>query len=158
ALSGYGHFATSDGGPFGIGIVMPAGLLNFIEVLQFDQGVYDVWYDILNTGFRMTPTAGTDYPCGGKLFPSLPGRERFYTKINGKFDYDTWIEGIRRGRTFVTNGPMLDFQVNGKGVGEEVLLKKGALVSVRGRVRFEPSRDAIDRLEVIQNGDIQRSF
>ena len=39
------------------------------------------WYEILNTGFRITPTAGTDYPCVGA---SIPGRERFYTKVEGQ--------------------------------------------------------------------------
>jgi hypothetical protein len=126
--------------------------------LQFDLGLYDAWYDVLNLGIRMTPTAGTDYPCGTWLFPRLPGRDRFYTKVDGPLTYEAWLEGVRLGRTFVSNGPILEFQVNGKGMGEEVVLKKPGTVTVAGRVRFDPKRDAVDRLEVILNGTLLRSF
>ena len=76
SLSGYAHFETTTMAPpsFGLAIDLPHGLLSFLEVLQFNRGVYEAWYEILNTGFRITPTAGTDYPCVGA---SIPGRERF---------------------------------------------------------------------------------
>jgi hypothetical protein len=73
ALSGYGHFGEWGGAEYGLAVGLPSGLLNFIEVLQFDVANYRVWYNVLNTGFRMTPTAGTDYPCAEI---NLPGRER----------------------------------------------------------------------------------
>ena len=158
AASGFGHFAASDGGVFGAGVVVPTGLLDFVEIMQFDQGFYDVWYDMLNLGFRTASTAGTDYPCSPNVFPTLPGRERFYTRIDGQFDFDAWIDGIHRGRTFATNGPMLEFHVNGKEIGDEITLKKGSVVFVEGRVRFDSNRDAINRLEVILNGEAIRSF
>ena len=117
ALSGYAHYGNDIvGGPYGLGIDLPHGLVSFLEVLQFNRGIYDVWYEILNTAFRMTPTAGTDYPCGRV---TIPGRERFYTKVEGPFTYKNWLEGVRRSHTFVTNGPILEFQVNGKGMGKK---------------------------------------
>ncbi len=154
ALSGYAHFGLKGGAPFGLAIDLPDGLLSFLEVLQFNDAVYDVWYDILNTGFRLAPIAGTDYPC----LKTLPGRDRFYTQVQGPLTYEAWLEGVRRGRTFVTNGPVLEFRVNSKGMGEEVALKKSASVLVEGRVRFDPTRDAVERLEVIENGELLRSF
>ena len=114
ALSGYAHYgatALNLQPAFGLAIDLPHGLLSFLEVLQFNRGAYEAWYEILNTGFRITPTAGTDYPCAGA---SIPGRERFYTKVEGPFTYENWLEGVRRGRTFVTNGPILEFRVDGK--------------------------------------------
>ena len=155
ALSGYAHYGTWAGTQYGLGIDLPTGLLSFLEVLQFNRGVYDVWYEILNTGFRMTPTAGTDYPCAGA---TIPGRERFYTKVEGPFTYENWLEGVRKGRTFVTNGPILEFRVHGKEMGEEVVLSKPASVVAEGRVRFDPTWDDLERLEVIENGQVIRSF
>ena len=156
ALSGYAHYGTDFlGGHYGLSIDLPHGLLSFLEVLQFNRAIYNSWYDILNTGFRLTPTAGTDYPCGGA---SIPGRERFYTKVEGPFTYENWLEGVRRGRTFVTNGPILEFRVNGKEMGEEVVLNKPGSVPVEGRVRFDPTWDDVERLEVIENGQMLRSF
>jgi hypothetical protein len=155
ALSGYAHFGTLAGAQYGLGIDLPHGLLSFLEVLQFNRAIYDAWYDILNTGFRLTPTAGTDYPCGDA---SIPGRERFFAKVEGPFTYKSWLEGVRRGRTFVTNGPILEFRVNGKGMGEELVLKKTGPVLVEGRVRFDPTRDDIERVEIIENGQLLCSF
>ena len=154
ALSGYAHWGTGSGARTGLAIDLPSGLLNFLEVLEAHDANYDVWYDILNTGFRMTPTAGTDY---GSV-PSLPGRERFYTNVNGPLTYKSWLAAIRSGRTFVTNGPVLDFRVRGKGMGEEIVLEEAGSVLVEARLSFDPARDDIKRLEVIQNGEILRSF
>jgi len=154
ALKGYAHFGKISGAEYGLAIDLHAHLLNFLEVLQFEHGVYDVWYDILNLGFRMTPTAGTDYPC----IASIPGRERFYTKVDGPLTYDAWLGGVRAGKTFVTNGPILEFRINGKGMGDEVLLKKPGPVVVEGRVRFDPRRDIVDRLELIVDGEVVKSF
>jgi hypothetical protein len=155
ALKGYAHFGKLGGADYGMSIDLPGHLLNFIEVLQFEHGIYDVWYDTLNMGFRMTPTAGTDYPCGDN---GIPGRERFYTQTTGPLTYDSWLEGVRQGRTFVTNGPMLDFHINGKGIGDEVLLKKPGTALLEGRVRFDVNRDDVNRLDVIVNGEPVKSF
>jgi hypothetical protein len=154
ALKGYGHFGMSEGAQYGLPIDLPGQRLNFLEVLQFDHGVYDVWYDILNFGFRMTPTAGTDYPCAD----ATPGRERFYTKVEPPLSFEAWLEGVRKGRTFVTNGPILDFRINGKEIGDEVTLKKPGSVHLEGHARFDPKRDVVDRLEVIVNGEPVASF
>jgi len=154
ALSGYAHWGTGSGALTGLAIDLHSGLLNFLEVLEAHDANYEVWYDILNTGFRLTPTAGTDY---GSV-PCLPGRERFYTNVKGPFTYKSWLEGIRSGRTFVTNGPVLDFRVQGKGMGEEVVLEEPGSVLVEARLRFDPERDDVKRLEVIRNGDVLRSF
>ena len=154
ALAGYAHWGTGSEAQAGLAIDLPDKLLSFLEVLEAHDANYDVWYDILNTGFRMTPTAGTDY---GSV-PSLPGRERFYTKVEGPFGYEAWLDGIRQGKTFVTNGPVLEFRVQSQGMGAEVLLKKPTSVLVEASVRFDPSRDDVKRLEVIQNGDLLRSF
>lgn len=154
ALKGYAHFGKTSGAEYGLAIDLHGHLLNFLEVLQFEHGVYDVWYDILNLGFRMTPTAGTDYPC----LAGIPGRERFYTKVESPLTYDAWLGGVRAGKTFVTNGPILEFQINGKEMGDEVFLKKPGPVVVEGRARFDPRRDILDRIEIIVNGETVKSF
>ena len=154
ALTGYAHWGTGSEAQAGLAIDLPDRLLSFLEVLEAHDANYDVWYDILNTGFRLTPTAGTDY---GSV-PSLPGRERFYTEVKGPLSYEAWLDGIRQGKTFVTNGPVLEFRVQSQGIGSEVVLKKPMSVLVDARVRFDPARDDVKRLEVIQNGDLLRSF
>jgi hypothetical protein len=153
ALAGYAHWGTGSEAQHGLAVDLPTGMLDFLEVLECWDANYEIWYQILNAGFRMTPTAGTDY---GTL-PNLPGRERFYTKIDGVLSVASWLDGIRRGATFVTNGPILELEVNGRGMGEEVVLKKPGPVRVRAKVRFDPERDDVFRLEIVQNGELIKS-
>lgn len=155
ALSGYAHGWKHKDRQGGLAIDLPTGLLDFHEVIQSRPGNdYRVWYDALNLGFRIAATAGTDYP----YFALLPGRNRFYTRVEGRLTYQNWLDGIRRGRTFVTNGPMLEFTVDGKDIGGEVLMKTPGSVTLQGQASFDPKRDNVRTLEVIENGSVLRTF
>ena len=153
-LSGYAHWGTGSEAQTGLALDLPTGLLDFLEVLECWDANYDVWYEILNSGIRMTPTGGTDY---GTL-PNLPGRERFYTEVKGPLTVKSWLDGLRRGATFVTNGPMLEFQIDDKGMGEEVVLPRPGTVRLQARMRFDPERDDMFRIEVVRNGIVWKSF
>jgi hypothetical protein len=159
AINGYAHAVWPNGSLIaphdGIAVVAPHNLLHFVEVLQFNRAGYEIWYDLLGFGFRITPTAGTDYPCGGQ---ALPGHERFYTKVEGPLTYAKWLQGVRAGRTFVTTGPMLEFRVNGQDIGSEIVLDKEADVKIAGKVTFDPERDDLAFLELLQNGTVIDRF
>lgn len=154
ALSGYCHYGIMLGGQNGLAIDLLDELLTFIEVMQFNRANYSLWYEALNLGVRLAPVAGTDYPCG----PVLPGRERFFTQVDGPLTHARWLDGIRRGRTFVSNGPMLRFSVNGKGLSQEVSLPEAGRVRLEGSVRFDPGRDQVERLELVENGEVRRTW
>ena len=153
-LSGYAHMGIPAGAQNGLSIDLPLNLISFLEVLQFNGADFNVWYSILNTGFKMSPTAGSDYPFGGAPI----GRERFYTRVEGTLTYRKWLDGIEQGRTFVSNGPLLEFTVNGRGLGEEVVLTQTGTVRIEGSVRFNPDRDEVEKMEVVANGQVIRSF
>jgi hypothetical protein len=53
---------------------------------------------------------------------------------------------------------MLEFHVAGKGMGEEVVLKTAAPVTIEGRVSVDPKREGVFRLDLIENGELLRSF
>jgi hypothetical protein len=149
-VSGFAHWGMRRAHD-GLAIVAPTGLVRFVEVLQFEFPYYDVWYQLLNLGFRIAPTAGTDFPCGP---PSLPGRERFYAQIDGEVTRESFVKAVRAGRTFVTNGPMVELLVDGRGPGEEIVLDAPGKVTLLGRIRFDPAQDRVDRVEVIVNGEV----
>jgi hypothetical protein len=123
-------------------------------VVNRGEAKYQVWYDMLNSGFRITGVAGTDYPFSGQV----PGRARFYTKLKGPFTYKAWLEGVRSGRTFSTNGPMLELRVDGREVGDEIELNRARSVLIEGSVRFDPSRDDVQSLQVIENGNVIKTI
>jgi hypothetical protein len=159
ALNGFAHAYAPNGMMIavhdGMAVVAPHDLLHFMEVLQFNRSGYEAWYELLALGFRVTPTAGTDYPCGGQ---SLPGHERFYTKVEGPLRHASWLYGVRQGRTFVTTGPIVEFHVNDMDIGGEVFLSAEASVEIRGKATFDPTRDDLAFLELVQNGEVVERF
>jgi hypothetical protein len=129
------------------------GKVDTIDVMGSNYtATVPLWYALLNCGFRLPPSAGTD--CFLNRIPSrLPGGARVYVKVEGAFSYPRWIDGLKAGRSFVTDGPMLEFTAGGREAGDTVHLAPEANpeIRVQGRVR---ARVPLDRLEVVQNGRV----
>jgi len=154
-INGYAHTWAPDhsivSAHNGLAIILPHDLMHFMEVLQFNRSDYALWYDILNLGFKVAPTAGTDYPC---VAQNIPGHERFYTKVAGSFNYKNWLTGVDEGRTFVTTGPMVEFSINNEDIGSNINLRQIDSVEIKGKVMFDPGRDNLRYIEIVQNGEI----
>ena len=76
-------------------------------------------------------------------------------KTRGPLSYDAWVEGIRGGRTFISNGPLLEFSVNGVEAGSVVALAPGkARLRVRARA---VSQEPYEVLEILVNGKVVKS-
>jgi len=129
-----------------------------VDVLSYSNfrngGVdLDMWYRLLNCGFRIPASAGTDAAVN-RLDSSPFGGFRTYVRIvDDGFRADSWFEGLAAGRTFVTNGPLFTrFEIEGRGSGDSCFsAHPGAVVS--GRVAME-SAFPIDRIEIVRNGGI----
>jgi len=96
----------------------------------------NVWYHTLNCGYRTRVSGETDFPC---IYGERVGLGRSYVKLDGKLDFDSWCEGIRNGRNYVSDGfsHLMDFKVNDVSVGEngsELKLAQPGSVKVRARV------------------------
>jgi hypothetical protein len=151
ALTGYAHHGESFNGRRGLAIDVPFGLVDFIEVLQGGRIAMETWYNFLNLGFKVLPVGGADWPYFG---PTLPGVERTYVKIDGAFNTDAWLRGFRSGHAFVTNGPFLEFSVNGRQMGEELRVPRGTKLQVVSSAQLNPDVDTLDRLELVTLGDV----
>ena len=79
------------------------------------------------------------------------GGDRVYVKVNGPLTMRGWLDGLKGGRSFVTNGPMPMLEVDGKGPGETVSLASAGKVRVVATVE---SYVPFDRVEVIVNGRV----
>jgi len=133
----------------GLAMLAPTGLVNFIEVLQKGRLLNDGWYRLLNLGYRINPAAGSDWP-----YSDFPGVVRNYVKLDGPLNLDNWFESFRAGHTYVTNGPFLDFTINGKGMGEELRVKKGTKLDIVAATQLNPDADSLDRMELVILGDV----
>ena len=124
------------------------GLLDFGEIMQGSRIGTNVWFRFLNLGLRFSPAAGTDYP-----YINHPGAERSYVKTNGP-DVEKWYEGLARGATFVTNGPLLEFSVDDAPSGSEVAVQSGEILDIFARATMNPDLGEIAGLELISMGEV----
>lgn len=79
------------------------------------------------------------------------GSNRHYIPITGKATYDNWIEGLKSGRGFVTNGPMLNLKVDESLPGDSIEFEGEKTVKVSVTTR---SLLPFARLEIIVNGKL----
>jgi hypothetical protein len=146
----YGELAVD----IALGKVDSIDLLTWGNALEEETderpGIARTWYRFLNCGFKIPATAGTDK----MLNTQVVGCPRVYVKATGDFSYDSWLRGIREGRTFVTTGPMLTFSVDGREAGQTLEATAGQRVSVRANVR---SLTPVDHIEIICNGQVVAS-
>jgi hypothetical protein len=96
------------------------------------------WYDLLNHGFHLPASAGTDAAVNRTIDPPVGGY-RVYARVGpGPFTYGAWLEAIRGGASWVTNGPLVrEFKVGGAVLGKTVVVD--SLPSFSLPVRVESS-------------------
>jgi TolB protein len=112
----------------------------------------DVWYRILNTGFRIPVTGGED-SISNLHIVELVGSVRGYFHLEGReLSWPNWMEAMLAGRGFVTNGPLIEFTANGQMPGTELALAAGG-----GTVTFEAavhSAAPLDTVELVSMGEV----
>ena len=134
------------------------GKVDYIEVLGFSdhKSTARVWYRLLNCGFRLPAAAGTDAMVNFASLRGPVGLNRVYVKVpKGPLEVDPWLENLKRGRTFATNGPLLRFSL-GAPLGDEIRLPAGT-----HELKFKASLRsivAVDHLEIICNGRVVREL
>jgi hypothetical protein len=99
------------------GALVPA--IDFMSTVDTPyQHELNLWYHVLNAGYRPRISGETDFPC---ISGERVGMGRSYVKLDGKLNYDDWCEGIRLGRCYVSDGNshLMDFKVGTVPVGEQ---------------------------------------
>jgi hypothetical protein len=106
------------------------------------------WVDY---GFR--PTAGT----ASGVHPVPLGFGRVYVHLEGAFSYEAWMRGLNEGKSFVTTGPMLLVEVNGKKPGH---IFKAEEQSPRTYRVAGTARSAVPlaSIEIVVNGEVARTI
>jgi hypothetical protein len=152
-LVGFSHFAWNGCDlPRGFPWYVTTGDIDFIEVLQFSVINAMDYYDYLNLGFRLTAAAGSDVPWGSTI-----GEVRTVVHTGSqRLDLDEWFAAFRKGHTFVTNGPVLEFTVDGRLPGSEIDKPGGGAVKVVARVWGHPKVGLPAALTVVGNDGVVR--
>lgn len=126
--------------------------IDAIEVFSGgDEPSMELWYGLLNLGFRLGISGGSDAFLN-RHFAPIAGGERVYVYTGHEFSDVAWSEGLRRGRSFATVGPLLDFKVEGEEPGAEKHFASGP---VRVSVQVNAvSSIPFNRIEVVANGKV----
>lgn len=107
---------------------------------------YTIWYHLLNCGIHLPASTGSDwYICSNN---------RVYVQIGDSFTYESWLTGLKNGRTFITNGPALFLRVNDYQPGDTISLERDGQVEVE--VTWK-SHHPLDSVELVVNGQVMDS-
>jgi hypothetical protein len=111
-----------------------------------ERGSYrDTYYRYLNVGLHVPFSTGTDwfmYDLSRVYVATDPARPVTPTE---------WLDRLAAGKTYITNGPLLEFTVDGQPIGSAIELKKSRELPVRARA---VGRIDFKRIELVKNGAV----
>jgi hypothetical protein len=111
------------------------------------------WYRYLNCGYNVPAVGGTDKMSA----KTAVGTVRTYALIKDmQFTYDSWKDALRKGLTFVTYGPLIDFCISGYDAGSEIHMGSGGgTLDVLWQVSSVTI--PVTTVELIVNGEIRET-
>jgi TolB protein len=133
---------------------VPDAVLGDVDTLEVtclwsdELGTSEAWYRLLNLGIPIAPSAGSDTM--HNFYRTMPiGATRIYAKPDGAMNLPNYLEAVRRGRSFVTNGPLIKFSAGGS--------EAGGIVSATANQQIEWKLEAIssapvEKVEILVNG------
>jgi TolB protein len=135
------------------------GKIDYMEIVGFSdhRSTAAVWYRLLNLGFRIPAGAGTDAMANFSSLRGPVGMNRVYAWVpEWPLSPQTWFDALLKGRTFATNGPLLDFSLGGQQIGGELKFAAGQS-SAPFQVKMR-SIVPVDHLEVVCNGRVAQTL
>jgi hypothetical protein len=111
----------------------------------------EIYYHVLNAGLRIPPSAGS----ASGVLPNPVGYNRVYVHTGQELTHARWWEGLRAGRSFVTNGPLLRARANGEFPGHVFTAPTGGEIDLDLRAVLT-TRDPVRFLDIIRDGRVER--
>ena len=122
-------------------------LLEIVCLWSSFEGTAALWHRLLNLGVTIAPSAGTDVMLN--LYRTMAvGTTRVYAYTGSELNWPVYLEALREGRSFVTNGPFLDLRVGG--------VRPGGVVD-SGPVAWSlevATATEVDTVEILVNGRV----
>jgi hypothetical protein len=162
ALVGYVHpFEQSDVLPdqspslhHALPVDAALGKVDYYELVGFadHRASESVWYQLLNAGIKIPAAAGTDAMANYASLRGPVGLNRVFVRGDKTMTSEKFLTELQRGRSFVTNGPLVGISLEGKVPGDSVDLdQKKKSLNYKGFLR---SNTPVERVEIIYNGDV----
>ncbi len=159
-----GGIAIHAHGGYALEIYADAALktVNAVELLQF--GVYRGigladWYHMLNAGYQFPAVGASDFPAcrfmsDCRTYVWTQREEGQPQDQNASPKFAAWMRGVAKGQSFVTTGPMLLLEVDGKKPGEAIAFDGAGPRTVKARVRVRCEVTPVTTLDLIVNGAV----
>lgn len=118
-------------------VAVAHNLVDFISTMDTPPvWELNIWYHTLNSGFRTKISGETDFPC---MSDERVGNGRSYVKVDGKLDFNNWVNGLKNGRSYVSEGKshILDFKAGDVKVGErksELEMERPGTINVSAKI------------------------
>lgn len=130
------------------------GKVDYIEVIGFSdhKATAQVWYRLLNLGFRLPTGSGTDAMANYASLRGPVGLNRVFLDTAGKRDAASAMAALKAGHGFASNGPLLGLLLDDAKPGDSVAPGKHHYrVALRSPV-------AVEHLELVHNGNVVKTF
>lgn len=137
------------------------------DVLEIINGPYfyssnftaiEDWLHLLSRGYYYPLVASSD---SHGIDRGEPGYSRTYVLYQGEetdnLDSDVLCRAMRKGQSFASNGPIVEFSINGKYTSGDTFTSKTGEVNVSVKVMSAPWI-AVDEVRLIVNGERQIIF
>lgn len=134
------------------------GKVDYLEIVSFadHQASAAVWYRLLNLGFKLPAAGGTDAMADYATLRGPVGLNRVYVSVaDGALDSAAWLQGLKVGRSFASNGPLLQFSLGAQPLGATLTLARPARVPFSAQVQ---SIVPLDHAQVVCNGKVVREL
>ena len=158
ATTGYVHAFGGSGDPLegdlggakGFLVDAALGTIDALEWSSAGSGGFYPVYAAWNNDIRITAVGGEDAISSLHMTATLGAMRTYVRPDDGRRTMDGWLNGLRDGHAFVTNGPLVEMTVNGSSAGETLELAAGTgTVLVSARVR---SITPLTRAFLVHNG------
>ena len=140
------HLPHPNGEPAAL---IATGRADGVEMLRQGEFNHLEYYRYLNCGYRLPLVGGTD-----KMSNDVPiGLYRTYAQVGDRqeFTYAAWCDAVKRGRTFLSGGPLIGLSVDGAGIGDTLRLSAAGTVEVHA---WAESILPIHTLQLVQQGRV----
>ena len=135
---------------------VPRQLTDGVELLQFAEyrGIgLEGWYHLLSAGYRFACVGASDFPYCRALADC-----RTYVLLDGQPTYSAWVRGAVAGKSFVTTGPLIRFDVDGHPPGETIRLRSGEPRTARVQLRLRCEATRVTDLVLLAGGEAVRHW
>jgi TolB protein len=162
AAVGYVHAFGGDrdplegslGGAKGFAVDAALGTMHALEWSGSSRASYTVLHHALNNDLRVAAVGGEDANTSLHRH-TMMGSVRTYAYTGAGMTAERWTAAIKEGKTFFSNGPLLELTIEGRLPGDSIRLPSPGVVTLKADVwSFMP----LTRAMIYRNGQVFREI